>query len=108
MGAFSKPNKTKCMIFGKKQKDDKFYLNQDELNFVCDYVHIILPRAVVPRDLDIVPLPPGPFYIKIELFLFSNFPMYIEQNSIAFVPTSVVKCRKTKYCQFVGRRVLNS
>ena len=39
----------------------------------------ILPRAEVPRDLDIVPLPPGPFYIKIELFfLFGNFPMYFE------------------------------
>ena len=34
----------------------------------------ILPRAEVPRDLDIVPLPPGPFYIKIELFFHSaNF-----------------------------------
>ena len=31
----------------------------------------ILPRAEVPRDLDIVPLPPGPFYIKIELFFYS-------------------------------------
>ena len=52
----------------------------------------ILPRAEVPRDLDIVPLPPGPFYIKIELFLFGNFPMYNEQNSIAFVLTLVVQC----------------
>ena len=68
----------------------------------------ILPHAGVPRDLDIVPLPPGPFYIKIELFLFSNFSMYIEQNLIAFVLTFVVKCRNTKYCQFVGRSVLNS
>ena len=33
--------------------------------------YIILPRAEVPRDLDIVPLPPGPFYIKIELFFYS-------------------------------------
>ena len=31
----------------------------------------ILPGAEVPRDLDIVPLPPGPFYIKIELFFYS-------------------------------------
>ena len=69
----------------------------------------ILPRAEVPRDLDIVPLPPGPFYIKIELFfLFNNLLMYIEQNSIAFVLTFVVKYRNTKYCQFVGRKVLNS
>ena len=68
----------------------------------------ILPRAEVPRELDIVPLPPGPFYIKIELFLFSNFSMYIEQNSIAFVLTFVVKCRNTKYYQSVGRKVLNS
>ena len=52
----------------------------------------ILPRAEVPRDLDIVPLPLGPFYIKIELFLFSNFSKYIEQNSIALVLTFVVKC----------------
>ena len=44
----------------------------------------ILPRAEVPRDLDVVPLPPGPFYIKIELFLFVTFSMYIEQNSIVF------------------------
>ena len=56
------------------------------------YTTHILPRAEVPRDLDIVPLPPGPFYIKIELFLFGKFAMYIEQNSIAFVPTLVVKC----------------
>ena len=57
------------------------------------YDLLILPRAEVPRDLDIVPLPSGPFYIKIELFsLFGNFPMYIEQNVIAFVPTSVAKC----------------
>ena len=57
------------------------------------YGATILPRAEVPRDLNIVPLPPGPFYIKIELFfLFSNFSMYIEQNSIALVLTFVVKC----------------
>ena len=41
-------------------------------------------------------------------FLFGNFPMYIEQNSIAFVLTWDVKCWKTKYCQSVGRKVLNS
>ena len=34
---------------------------------------LILPRAEVPRDLDIVPLPPGPFYIKIELFFIRQF-----------------------------------
>ena len=51
----------------------------------------ILPRAEVPRDLDIVPLPPGPFYIKIELFLFGNFSMYIKQISIAFM-SKVAKC----------------
>ena len=33
----------------------------------------ILPHAEVPRDLDIVPLPPGPFYIKIELFFIRQF-----------------------------------
>ena len=33
----------------------------------------ILPRAEVPRDLDIVPLPPGPFYIKIGLFFIQQF-----------------------------------
>ena len=33
----------------------------------------ILPSAEVPRDLDIVPLPPGPFYIKIELFFIQQF-----------------------------------
>ena len=68
----------------------------------------MLPHAEVPHDLDIIPLPPGPFHIKIELFLFSNFPMYIEQNSIVFVPTFVVKCGNTKYCQFIGSKVLNS
>ena len=52
----------------------------------------ILPRADVPRDLDIVPLPPRPFYIKIELFLFGNFSMYIEQHSLVFVPVWVSKC----------------
>ena len=35
--------------------------------------YYILPRAEVPRDLDIVPLPPGTFYIKIELFFYSAF-----------------------------------
>ena len=39
--------------------------------WVKEKVAIILPRAEVPRDLDIVPLPPGPFYIKIELFFYS-------------------------------------
>ena len=33
----------------------------------------ILPRAEVPRDLDIVPLPPGPLYIKNELFYSTIF-----------------------------------
>ena len=33
----------------------------------------ILPRAEVPRDLDIVSLPPCPFYIKIELFYSAIF-----------------------------------
>ena len=32
--------------------------------------------------------------------------MYIEQNWIVFVPTFVVKCGNTKYCQFIGRKVL--
>ena len=38
-------------------------------------VPLILPRAEVPHDLDIVPLPvlpPGPFYIKIQLFFYSG------------------------------------
>ena len=41
---------------------------------VLVYINIdidILPRAEVPRDLDIVPLPPGPFYIKIEFCFYS-------------------------------------
>ena len=52
----------------------------------------ILPRAEVPRDLDIVPLPPGPFTSKSSFFLFGNFGMHIEQNLIVFVPKFVGKC----------------
>ena len=74
---------------------------------MCIYIRAE-PITEVPRYLDIVPLPPGPFYIKIELFLFSNFSMYIEQNLIVFVSKFVVKCGNTKYCQCVGRKVLNS
>ena len=48
----------------------------------------ILPRAEVPRDLDIVPLPPGTFlHQNRAFFLFGIFSMYIKQISIAFIPS---------------------
>ena len=44
----------------------------DSVRFIFSSMRrfFILPVAEVPRDLDIVPLPPGPFYIKIELFFY--------------------------------------
>ena len=44
---------------------------------------VILTRAEVPHDLEIVPLPPDLFYNKNKLFLFDIF-QYIKQNLIAF------------------------
>ena len=58
-------------------------------NEIIESVPIFMATAVAP-------LPPGPFYIKIEHFLFSNFSMYIEQNLVAFVPTLVAKWLKNK------------
>ena len=75
----------------RKQKIAETFVSVNTL-MIFDMFQIILPCAEVPRDQDIVSLPPGPFYIKIELFLFVNFSMYIEQNLIAVVPMFVVKC----------------
>ena len=48
---------------------------------------VILTRAEVPHDLEIVPLTPDLFYNKNKLFLFDIFSMYIKQNLIAFFMT---------------------
>ena len=69
----------------------------------------ILPRAELPRDLDIVALPPGTFlHQNRAFFLFGIFSMYIKQISIAVIPTLDAKFLKTKYRQSVERKVQNS
>ena len=63
----------------------------------------ILPRAELPRDLDIVVLPPGTFlHQNRAFFLFGIFPMYIKQISIAFIPTLDAKFLKTNIASLLN------
>ena len=45
----------------------------DGLNTVARMQFAILPRAEVPRDLDIVPLPPGTFLHQNRAFFIRHF-----------------------------------
>ena len=67
---------------------DYFDVIYSTYRLVYNMDECILPRAEVPRNQDIVPLPPCTFlHQNRAFFLFGIFSMYIKQISIAFIPT---------------------